>query len=67
MPVFVTPKDFLYKISMLQIFLILIGSALVISVLVRAGHNLGAGLIFCLAGFIVELFASAVKFKRLAA
>ncbi len=66
-PVFVTPKDFLYKISMLQIFLILIGSALVISVLVRAGHNLGAGLIFCLAGFIVELFASAVKFKRLAA
>lgn len=66
-PVFVTPKDFLYKISMLQIFLILIGLVLVISVLVRAGHNLGAGLIFCLAGFIIELFASAVKFKRLAA
>jgi hypothetical protein len=66
-PVFVTPKDFLYKISMLQIFLTLIGLVLVISVLVRAGHNLGAGLILCLAGFIVELFASAVKFKRLAA
>jgi len=66
-PVFITPKDFLYKISMLQIFLILIGLVLVISVLVRAGSNLGAGLIFCLAGFIVELFASAVKFKKLSA
>lgn len=66
-PVFVTPKDFLYKISMLQIFLILIGLVLVISVLVRAGSNLGAGLIICLAGFVIELCASAAKFKRLAA
>lgn len=66
-PVFVTPKDFLYKISMLQIFLILIGLVLVISVLVRAGHNLGAGLIICVAGFVIELCASAAKFKRLAA
>jgi len=52
---------------MLQIFLILIGLVLVISVLVRAGEHLGAGLIICLAGFIVELFASAAKFKKLAA
>lgn len=66
-PVFVTPKDFLYKISMLQIFLILIGLVLVISVLVRAGYNLGAGLIICVAGFVIELCASAAKFKRLAA
>ena len=66
-PVFITPKDFLYKISMLQIFLTLIGLVLVISFLVRVGSNLGAGLIFCLAGFMVELFASAVKFKKLAA
>jgi len=52
---------------MLQIFLILIGLVLVISVLVRAGSHLGAGLIFCLVGFVVELFAAGAKFKRLAA
>ena len=65
-PVFVTPKNFLYKISMLQIFLALVGLVLVISVLVRTGH-LGAGLIFCLAGFIVALLASAAKARKLAA
>jgi hypothetical protein len=66
-PVFVTPKDFLYKISMLQIFLTLIGLALVISVLVRVGSHLGAGIIFCLVAFVIELFASAAKLERLAA
>jgi hypothetical protein len=66
-PIFVTPKNFLYKISMLQIFLILIGTVLVISLLVRAGTHLGAGLIFCLIGFVVELFGAVVKFKKLAA
>lgn len=66
-PVFVTPKDFLYKISMLQIFLILVGLVLVISVLVRMGEQSGVGLIFCLAGFIVELVASGAKLKKLAA
>jgi len=66
-PIFVTPKNFLYKISMLQIFLNLIGIALVVSLLVQVGNNLGAGLIFCLVGFIVEIFSAIVKFKRLAA
>ena len=66
-PIFVTPKNFLYKISMLQIFLNLIGIALVVSLIVQVGNNLGAGLIFCLAGFIVEIFSAIVKFKRLAA
>jgi len=66
-PVFVTPKGFLYKISMLQIFLTLVGSVLVVSILVRAGERFGAGLIICLAGFIVGLIASRAKFKRLAA
>lgn len=66
-PIFVTPKDFLYKISMMQIFLILIGAVLVISLLVQAGTHLGAGLIFCLIGFVVELFGAGVKFKKLAA
>ncbi len=66
-PVFVTPRNMLYKISMLQIFLTLIGIALVISLLVRVGGHLGAGLIVCLVGFIVELIAGAGKYKRLAA
>lgn len=66
-PVFVTPKNLLYKISMLQIFLNLIGIALVVSLLVQVGGKLGAGLIFCLAGFIVEILAAVVKFKKLAA
>jgi hypothetical protein len=66
-PIFVTPKDLLYKISMLQVFLTLVGGVLVVSVLVRVGGHLGVGLIFCLAGFIVELVGSAVKLKSLAA
>ena len=66
-PIFITPKNFLYKISMLQIFLILIGTILVISILVQAGGRLGPGLIFCLVGFVVELFGSGVKFRKLAA
>ena len=66
-PIFITPKNFLYKISMLQIFLNLTGIALVVSLLVRVGENLGAGLIFCLAGFTVEIFSAIVKFKKLAA
>ncbi|MHC4641661.1 MAG: SHOCT-like domain-containing protein [Planctomycetota bacterium] len=66
-PIFVTPKNFLYKISMLQIFLNLIGIALVVSLLVQVGENLGIGLIFCLAGFLVETVAAVTKFKKLAA
>jgi len=66
-PIFVTPKDLLYKISMLQVFLTLVGGVLVVSVLVRVGGHLGVGLIFCLAGFIVELVGSAVKLRSLAA
>ena len=66
-PIFVTPKDLLYKISMLQVFLTLVGGVLVVSVLVRVGGYLGVGLIFCLAGFIVELVGSAVKLRSLAA
>lgn len=66
-PIFVTPKDMLYKISMLQVFLTLVGGVLVVSILVRVGGHLGVGLIFCLAGFIVELVGSAVKLRSLAA
>ena len=66
-PVFVTPKDFLYKVSMLQIFLTVVGLVLTISVLARAGGRPGPGLIFCLAGFIVGFLSSAAKLKSLAA
>jgi hypothetical protein len=66
-PIFITPKNFLYKISMMQIFLNLIGIALVVSLLVQVNGKLGVGLIFCLAGFIVETVAAVVKFKKLAA
>jgi len=66
-PVFVTPKGFLYKISMLQIFLTLVGSVLVISLLVRVSDHLGVGIVVCLVGFMVGLVASRAKFKHLAA
>ncbi len=66
-PVFVTPRNLLYKISMLQIFLVVIGVILVISVLVQVGEHLGVGLILCLAGFLTAFFASLAKFKSLAA
>ena len=66
-PIFITPKNFLYKISMLQIFLNLIGIALVVSLLIRIAENVGAGLIICLVGFVVEIFSAIVKFKKLAA
>jgi hypothetical protein len=66
-PVFVTPRDHLYKVSMLQIFLTIIGTVLVISLLIQAGDGLGAGLVVCLAGFIVGIIGSAAKLKKLAA
>jgi hypothetical protein len=66
-PLFITPRDHLYKVSMLQIFLTLIGTVLVISLLMQAANHLGAGLVVCLAGFTVAIIGSAAKFKRLAA
>lgn len=66
-PVLVTPKGSLYKVSMLQIFLTFVGTALVISVLVRVGDRLGIGIVVCLVGFLIGLYASRAKFKRLAA
>jgi len=65
-PVFITPRDHLYKVSMLQIFLTLIGTVLVISLLIQAANHLGAGLVICLAGFIVGIIGSAAKLKKLA-
>jgi hypothetical protein len=64
-PIFVTPKDLLYKISMLQIFLILVGLALVIKELAVGADQ--AGSIFCAGGFVVAFFGSVIKLKSLAA
>jgi len=66
-PVFVTPKGLLYKMSMLQIFLLLLDSALVISLLFRVGSRMGAGLPVCLLGLVLALVACFAKFKKLAA
>ena len=66
-PVFVTPKDFLYKISILQLFLTLIGLLLVMSTLLRAGSHSGVGIVVCAVGFGIELIASGAKFRSLAA
>ena len=66
-PVFITPKNYLYKISMLQIFLTIIGIVLTISILYQVRSHLGIGLIFCLIGFILALISSRIKFKKLAA
>lgn len=64
-PIFVTPRELLYKISMLQVFLILVGLALVIKELSVGADQ--AGTIFCLAGFLIALLSSGVKLKSLAA
>lgn len=65
--VFVTPSNFLYKISMLQIFLTFLGLTLVISTIIGAASYLYPELTLCLVGFAVALISSAVKLKRLAA
>lgn len=66
-PVFVTPKEMLYKISLLQIFFLLLASALVISPLFRIGSNMGAGLPVCMAGLLLASIACFAKFKKLTA
>ncbi len=66
-PVFVTPKNLLYKISILHIFLSLVGLLLVLITLLRVGSHFGIGIIVCAVGFTIELIASGAKFKHLAA
>lgn len=66
-PVFLTPKSLLYKISILHLFLTLIGLLLASSTLLRTGSSMGAGIIICTVGFTIELIASGAKFKHLSA
>ena len=65
-PVFLTPKSLLYKISILHLFLTLIGLLLAFSTLLRTGSSMGAGIVICTVGFTIELIASGAKFKQLA-
>jgi hypothetical protein len=65
-PVFVTPKSLLYKISIFHLFITLVGLLLVLITLLRAGSHLGIGIIICAVGFTIELIAAGAKFKRLA-
>lgn len=67
LPVFITPKNFLYKISIFHLFLSLLGLLLVLITLLRAGSHFGIGIIACTMGFTIELIASGAKFRRLAA
>ncbi len=66
-PVFITPKSLLYKISLLHLFITLIGLLLAFMTLIRAGDQLGVGIVTCTVGFTVELIASGLKFRGLAA
>ena len=65
--VFVTPRSFLCKISMLQIFLCMVGAAIVVTTLFRVMPNVRVGLPTCLLGFALAAMACVAKFKKLAA
>jgi len=64
-PIFITPSRYLYKISMLQVFLAILGLMIVASLLISAGDKLQAGLVLCALGFAVEIAAAAAKFRQL--
>jgi len=69
-PIFVTPKNMLYKISMMQIFLLLLGFVLVVVLLIQTmntSRSFCPGLFVCLAGYILMFIASVAKYKKLAA
>lgn len=69
-PIFVTPKNMLYKISMMQIFLLLLGVVLVVVLLIQTmntSYSFCPGLVVCLVGYILMFIASVAKYKKLAA
>ena len=68
--IFFTPKDMLYKISMLQIFFLLLGCVTVIVLLLQSFNKTNSGcpgLFVCLAGYALMFTASILKYKKLAA
>jgi hypothetical protein len=65
--VFITSTSFLYKISILQIFLCIVGATLVVSKLFQVIRNLRIGLPICMLGFILAAIACFAKLKKLTA
>jgi hypothetical protein len=63
--VFITPKEYLYKLVLLQVLSVCVGLALIVSVWWNAGENVGAGTVICCLGFAFVLLASGMKLKAL--
>ncbi len=64
-PTFITPSRYLYKISLLQVFLVILGLMIVVSLFFSAGDKIRIGLVLCGVGFAVELIAAITKYKLL--
>lgn len=63
--VFITPKDFLYKLLMLQLLAICVGTAMVLSIWLQAGTHVGYGTIICVCGFAGALVGAVMKLRAL--
>jgi hypothetical protein len=63
--VFITPKDYLYKLVLLQVLSLCVGLALAVSVWWSVGANVSIGLVICVPGFGLALAASGMKLKAL--
>jgi len=63
--VFITPKEYLYKLVLLQLLAICVGLALMTSVWWSAWSNVAAGTVICFLGFGFALVASGMKLKAL--
>ncbi len=63
--VFITPKEHLYKLVLLQVLSVCVGLALAVSVWWKAGSNVGAGTVICCLGFAFALIASGMKLRAL--
>jgi hypothetical protein len=63
--VFITPKDYLYKLLLMQVMWICLGLALIASIWLGAGRYVGYGAIICVAGYGVALVGSVMKLRAL--
>jgi hypothetical protein len=63
--VFITPKDWLYKLLLMQVMWICVGLAIVVSVWIAASAAVGCGAIICTAGFAIALIGAVMKMQAL--
>jgi hypothetical protein len=63
--VFITPKEYLYKLLLLQVLCIFVGLALASSVWIGNATIADYGVIICVAGFAIALIASGMKLRAL--